>query len=47
MQKIQHTENIREYLDKFFDTADKLVTMEVEINKDILNILILQSLPTS
>jgi len=44
-QKLKEGDDIREFLLKFFDTVDKLKDMEIEINKDLLTILLLYSLP--
>jgi len=37
--------DVREHLNQFFDTVDKLAEMEVEINSDLLTVMLLYSLP--
>lgn len=39
--------DIREHVNKFFDTVDKLEEMEIEINKDLLSIMLLYSMPSN
>jgi hypothetical protein len=40
-------EDIREHLNKFADTVDKLSDMDININDDLLAIMMLYSLPAS
>lgn len=40
-------DDIRDHTARFFDAVDKLEEMEIEINKDLLSILLLYSLPMS
>lgn len=44
--KMGNDEEVREHLDRFFDAVDKLDSMNVDINPDLLDILLLHSLPT-
>lgn len=39
--------DVREHVNKFFDTVDKLEEMEIEINKDLLSIMLLYSMPSN
>ena len=39
--------DVREHLREFFDSVDKLGDMEIEINRDLLAVLLLYSLPTN
>lgn len=39
--------DIREHVNKLFDTVDKLEEMEIEINKDLLSIMLLYSMPSN
>jgi hypothetical protein len=41
------TGDIREHLNKFADTVDKLSDMDININDDLLAIMMLYSLPAS
>lgn len=45
--RMNETENVAEYLRKYFEIVDKLSEMQVDINKDLLAILLLNSLPES
>lgn len=47
LQRMQEGEDVREHIGKFFDAVDKLQAMDVEINKDLLSIMLLYSLPDS
>ena len=47
LQKLNEGEDVREHLMKFFDAVDKLESMDISINEDLLAILILYSLPAS
>lgn len=38
---------MRDHLNGFFDTVEKLGDMEIEINQDLLSIMLLYSLPSS
>lgn len=46
-QKMSDGDDIREHLNSFFDAVDKLQSMDVEINGDLLSIMLLYSLPES
>lgn len=39
--------DVREHVNKFFDTVDKLEEMDIEINKDLLSIMLLYSMPSN
>lgn len=39
--------DVREHVGRFFDAVDKLKDMEVDVNKDVLAIALLYSLPPS
>ena len=43
--KMQDGDDAQEHSRDFFDTIDKLAELEVEINKDLLAVLLLRSLP--
>lgn len=45
--RMQEGDDIREYIQKFFDTVDRLSEMKVDINNDLLSVMLLHSLPTS
>ncbi|KZC15202.1 hypothetical protein WN55_00969 [Dufourea novaeangliae] len=47
LKQLKGCETSREMWLKFFDCVDKLAAMEVEINKDLLSIMLLYSLPSS
>lgn len=47
LHRMSEGDDIREHLRKMFDIVDKLDEMDVEINKDLLAIMILYSLPSS
>lgn len=47
LNKMSESEDCRAYLNKFFETVDKLEQMEIPIHKDLLSILLLYSLPDS
>lgn len=44
---MQENDDMREHLQRFFDTVDKLNEMEVEVNNNLLSVILLQSLPSS
>jgi len=46
LYRMDDQKDIREHLNIFFDTVDKLAEMEVEINSDLLTIMLLYSLPS-
>lgn len=46
-RKLQKGEDIKDHLATFFQTVDKLNDMEIEIDKDLLSIMILNTLPDS
>lgn len=39
--------DVREHVNKFFDTVDKLEEMEIQINRDSLSIMLLYSMPSN
>lgn len=39
--------DVREHVNKFFDTVDKLEEMQIKINKDLLSIILLYSMPSN
>jgi len=43
---MEESDDVREHLRVFFDTVDKL-KMDVDINRDLLSIMLLYSLPPS
>ncbi|KMQ84567.1 retrovirus-related pol polyprotein from transposon tnt 1-94, partial [Lasius niger] len=45
--RIKDGADVREHVNKFFDTVDKLEEMEIEINKDLLSIILLYSMPSN
>ena len=45
--KMQEGSDVREHMAKFFEVADKLSTMEIEVNDKLLTLMLLQSLPSS
>lgn len=45
LYRMENGGNMKEHLNKFFDIVDKLNEMEIEINKDLLAVLLLYSLP--
>lgn len=47
LQKMNERDNIRQHLNKFADTVDKLSEMDIQINNDLLSIMLLYSLPVS
>jgi len=47
LHKMAENEDVREHIRNFFDTVDKLQEMNVDINKDLLSIMLLYSLPQS
>lgn len=47
LQKLDEGGDVREHMNKFFDAVDKLESMQVAINGDLLSIMLLYSLPTS
>lgn len=47
MQKLEEGGDVREHINKFFDAVDKLESMQVKINGDLLSIMLLYSLPVS
>lgn len=44
---LQEGSEVREHLERFFDTIDRLKEMDVEINPDLLSVMLLHSLPPS
>ncbi|KAF7380593.1 hypothetical protein HZH68_016458 [Vespula germanica] len=47
LHRMKDDDDIRDYMSKFFDTVSKLEAMNVGINKDLLAIMLLYSLPES
>lgn len=47
LHRMKDDDDIRDYMSKFFDTVSKLEAMNVGINKDLLAIVLLYSLPES
>lgn len=47
LQRMQSGGDVREHLRRFFDAVDKLGEMDIDINKDLLAILLLYSLPST
>jgi len=46
LHRMDDQKDVREHLNVFFDTVDKLTEMEIEINSDLLTIMLLYSLPS-
>lgn len=46
-RKMSEGEDVRDHMAQFFETADKLAAMQVEINEKLLTLMLLQSLPAS
>jgi len=47
LQRMEESDDVREHLRVFFDTVDKLNEMDVDINRDLLSVMLLYSLPLS
>lgn len=47
LHKMAENSEVRDHLNDFFDTVDKLEDMNVELNKDQLAIMLLYNLPAS
>jgi len=47
LHKMKESDDIREHLNSFLDTVDKLSDMEITINNELLSIMMLYSLPQS
>ncbi|KAK9686679.1 hypothetical protein QE152_g37018 [Popillia japonica] len=45
LHKMKDSDDVRDHLNKFSDTVDKLSEMNVVINEDLLSIMMLYSLP--
>lgn len=45
--RMQEGDDVREYIQKFFDIVDKLNETDVDINNDLLSVMLLHSLPPS
>jgi len=41
------SEDVRDHMNRFFDSVDKLAVMDVDVNRELLSILLLYSLPPS
>lgn len=46
-RKVGESSDIRDHLNDFFETADKLASMEEVISNDLLTVMLLNSLPFS
>ncbi|XP_049316543.1 uncharacterized protein LOC125779311 [Bactrocera dorsalis] len=47
LQKLDESDDVKEHMAKFFDAVDKLESMNVQINGDLLCIMLLYSLPST
>lgn len=47
LSKMTEGSDIREHLNSFFDTVDKLGDMDIQINQELLTIMLLYSLPSN
>lgn len=47
LHKMDDSDDVRDHLQRFFDTIDKLSEMEIDINPDLLTIMLFYSLPPS
>ncbi|KMQ86142.1 retrovirus-related pol polyprotein from transposon tnt 1-94 [Lasius niger] len=47
LHRMEEGSDVREHVGRFFDAVDKLKDMEVDVNKDVLAIALLYSLPPS
>jgi len=47
LQRMKENDDVGEYFRVFFDTVDKLNEMKVDINRDLLSVMLLHSLPFS
>lgn len=47
LQRIEEGGDVREHVNKFLDTGDKLSEMNIDINPELLAIMLLYSLPPS
>lgn len=47
LHKMNDSDNVKDHLDSFSDTINKLSEMDVEINEDLMSIMLLYSLPAS
>lgn len=47
LQRMEDGDDVREHVQKFFDTVDKLAEINVEINSELLAIMLLYRLPPS
>ena len=47
LQRMNEGDDVRNHINKFFNTVEKLSDMNVDINEDLLSIMLLHSLPTS
>uniref|UniRef100_W8B6G9 Retrovirus-related Pol polyprotein from transposon TNT 1-94 n=1 Tax=Ceratitis capitata TaxID=7213 RepID=W8B6G9_CERCA len=47
LQKLDEGDDVKEHIAKFFDAVDKLESMNVQINGDLLSIMLLYSLPST
>lgn len=47
LYRMKDDDDIRDYMSKFFDTVSKLEAMDIEINKGLLALMLLYSLPES
>ena len=47
LMRMEDGADIREHVNRFFDTVDKLEEMEIQINRDLLSIMLLYSMPSN
>lgn len=47
LHRMEEGSDVREHIGRFFDAVDKLKDMEIDVNKDVLAIALLYSLPPS
>lgn len=47
LHKLSEGGDVRDYINKFFDIVDRLSAMEVDVNKDLLSVMLLNGLPDS
>ena len=45
LHRMENDEDVQNYMQKFFDTVDRLNNMDVIINQDLLTVMLLYSLP--
>lgn len=47
LKKMAENEDVRDHLNNFMDTVDKLANMGIDLNQDLLSIMMLYSLPAT